>query len=644
MDPLTDLEGYLTSKGCVVKRSGNQIHTHCFFCGEEKDKRGRLYIDDSAPDSRGLYKCFLCDAKGNLRTLLTHFGDPLPNEHVVDDRRMAINTWAARFYHENLREADRRWLREERGLTDETIDRFMLGYASGGTQLLDFLLGKNFTLDEIRLTGLAGPDRNGEPQDFHYKCITIPYMVGAGCVQIRGRMFEGHAKYRTPPGQKARLFNSIDTFSAETVIIAEGEFDAMILSQLGYNAVGVPGSTNWTPDWNNYLKEVTHVFIVFDPDDAGRQGSAKIEGMLGPKAKPVTLPVAEDEDAKNIDPTSLVVEKGWSKDDFDALIKTTKRESSLLLTPVEAWQNWETHKGQAGLKLGMEHLDYFIDPGLLPGQVIIPLGKTNVGKTQVLLNVFQRVLMVPGQENTKILYISLEQMGHEWFSRARRIWNFYNLDTDPTQVDRLSAQFWNNHMRIVEKNRVTEIEMLQILADYEEEMGQAPDLVAIDYLGYWARGFRGKDRYERVSEAVMTLKAVAKQTGARVISPHQVNRNVEFGQEFEIDDGRESGVIEETADFALSMWRPDQQKGTTTKSGQLKMKLGKSRHGHAGAELSFQTGVLTQVMIPETDNPEDRANCAKAKREATWEQQGGVSWEDAILAHKTGLPPGKSWA
>jgi hypothetical protein len=632
-----DIEKYLSSKGLTVKHSGSQLHTHCMFCNEDPGKRGRFYINNTHTEYHGLWDCKVCGTKGNLRTLMRFYGDSM-EEAPVDERSMRITNAAANFYHSLLSPQHRETL-YARGLTDETINKFRLGFAPGQGVLFEHLKDK-FNTDEIVATGYCGVDRkSGEIYDFFRNEFTIPYLAHGIAQQIRGRAADPAVesnKYRTPPGGPVRLFNVDAAWSAETLIITEGEFDAMILDQLGFSAVGVPGATGWKASFLGYIKTAKRIWVMYDPDPDGQKNAVKVADALGARAMNVELPVPEGVEAKRVDPSYLVSSMGWEKKNFDDLLASMSRRASLLITPREALDQWTGLQGKDGVKLGFENLDHAIAPGLLAGQIMIPLAKTNTGKTLILLNIFQRASMI--DPNLKILFLSLEQNSGDWFERARRIWNFYNIECEPWKVHEETVNYWEPRLRLVEKSRPSEEEFNQALDDYEDEMGEPPGLVAVDYLGYWAQGFKAKDRYEKVTDAVMALKQLAGDRKVPIISPHQVNRGAEFGAELQIDQARDSGAVEETADFAIGMWSPDTMKGVGTKnspveaSGELVLRIGKSRHGGKGKEFRLQFGQLTLVFVPY----EEADNRDKLKRELKWAESPTNTWEDAIDVHRNG--------
>ena len=69
-----DLASYLSGKGHrTFKAAGSEVTAHCFLgCtdGDPKGK-GKLYLNTES----WMYSCKRCDARGNRKTLLAHFGD-----------------------------------------------------------------------------------------------------------------------------------------------------------------------------------------------------------------------------------------------------------------------------------------------------------------------------------------------------------------------------------------------------------------------------------------------------------------------------------------------------------------------------------------------------------------------------------------
>lgn len=623
---LIDIWAYLESKGCKLKQGGNSnLYTHCFFCNEDESKRGRLYIQaDTEDEMFGAYYCHLCDAKGGLNGIRRHFGDEAIKESKPN---LTIFNAATTYYQERLMQNIEAYtyLNEERGLTHETIVAQRLGWADGG--LLQHLLGLEFDIDEIKATGLI----NHVGEDFLRNKITIPYFEYGQPVTIRGKQIGG--KYLSLSGSTARLYGHDSVRGHDKSIIAAGEFDAMVLQQLGYHACGVPGEKMWKEEWTELFVDAKRIFIMFDPDEAGKAGAEKLATTLGIRSRVVQLPEPRPGE-KKCDVSHLYVNREFTVDDFDFLM--AKSKGGLLHSPAQAYERWTEFEGNPdleGLRFNISAIDNEMQHGLLPGQVVVLGARTNVGKTLFSLNILHRMRMQ--KPDIKILFLSLEQMRNEWFERAHRIHSFY--DPGVTTLDTVS--YWKDNLFIVDENRISEEVLEMCIEQYIYETGFRPDLVLIDYLGYYARAFPGEE-YARVTAAIMGLKGIAKRNELVVLAPHQGNRSNDMGSELRLDQGRGAGTVEETADVFLALWNPDQKKPEVgqpdkfvTKQDQKKellLKMAKTRDGGVNTMCVLQSAPLTLAIVPRGDPLYDRA----VRERQYW--IAGMSYKDAIRAYITG--------
>lgn len=623
-----DVIAYLQSKGVAIKPATNgNIHIACPFCNEDPGKRGRCYIDPNS-DPPGLFTCFLCGKSGAINALRKAFGDaPLRDDEAKVESLRTLQVWmaAAKYYHDALDEHVDilRWWTEERGLTPVTVDKHLLGYGVPG--LKDHLRSLGFTMAEWEPTGLIQGNT-----EFLQGTATIPYIAQGHVTLIRGRALSNASnKYLTPPGQKGRLFNVDATFAAENeIVVTEGEIDCMTLEQNGFPSVGVSGAQGWQEAWGSYFTHVRRVYVLFDNDMPGQRGAQKVINTLGPKARVVQMP---EEVGKKNDPNEWF-RSGHTVDEFRLLLKD--RSDSILLTVHQAFAEWQDMQGIPGLKFGIEALDFRLSPGGLPGQLLVYLAKTGVGKTILLLNLFQLMSMV--NPDLRILFVSLEQTRSEWFERARRIYRFHH----PDHRDERALDYFDKRMMIVDRNRLSEQGLIDVIHEYSDEVGAKPDVLAVDYLGYWARSYKG-EAYERTTAAVMALKAIAKDERIFTITPHQVNRMTKRGEEIDDDAGRESGAVEETADFLFGLWSEDHRRGTKeeSKTGQVTLKITKSRHGGVDTRLNLQFAPLSLAMVPVTDH----VLAERAREELHWHQCRDT-FDIAVYRHQTGddrlvIPP-----
>jgi len=126
--------------------------------------------------------------------------------------------------------------------------------------------------------------------------IAIPYFAkGDEIVTWRFRNLGQGKKYLAVKGGGRHIYRVWDT-EADEVIVTEGELDALLLSQLGYNAVGIPGARAWTREWRWLFRDARRVVLAADGDPDGREMAAAVATDVSPFTE-VTLaeiPIGKD--------------------------------------------------------------------------------------------------------------------------------------------------------------------------------------------------------------------------------------------------------------------------------------------------------------------------------------------------------------
>lgn len=191
---------------------------------------------------------------------------------LTDTRLKALEAAASRYANDAMLSdnfAD--WV-ARRGLTEETATGFRLGVVE------DPLPGHN---------GYRGR-------------IAIPFInANEQVVQLRFRCAQphscdGHPKYLGEPGDDVRLFNTRAlTNPVIDLHLCEGEIDCMILTQLGFNAVAVPGVGAWHGRHVQLMHGYRRVYVWGDGDQAGRDFARRVHDDVR-HAIAVPLPDGED--------------------------------------------------------------------------------------------------------------------------------------------------------------------------------------------------------------------------------------------------------------------------------------------------------------------------------------------------------------
>lgn len=141
----------------------------------------------------------------------------------------------------------------ERGIAEQAVEHFRLGWLADkidGFEAYQGMLVIPYLLDDNR------------PVQLRFRCAC---QHDGSCKDL------GHPKYKGMSGDPTRPFNVRAITSATNELhITEGELDAIVLWQCGFNAIALPGATQWKPHYYQLLAGFSRVVCWGDPDEAGR--------------------------------------------------------------------------------------------------------------------------------------------------------------------------------------------------------------------------------------------------------------------------------------------------------------------------------------------------------------------------------------
>lgn len=133
----------------------------------------------------------------------------------------------------------------------------------------------------------------------------------------RDPLVEEGPKYTYDKGSSTQLYGIEKMQNAPSVIICEGEFDALILEEHGYVAVSsTGGSQTFKEEWASEFKD-KEVYTIFDNDDAGRKGIFKLHKIL-PHAKNIPIPFNM---GRHADVTDYFIKYKKTQKDFATAVK-----------------------------------------------------------------------------------------------------------------------------------------------------------------------------------------------------------------------------------------------------------------------------------------------------------------------------------
>lgn len=294
-----------------LKKSGSNYFGLCPFHNE---KSGSF----SVSPSKQMYYCFGCGAGGNVITFIMEYenytfmeavrmlaeraGIELPQmEETPEERKsrdirsqlLEINKLAAVYYFHQLRGQNGSTAMtylKKRELSDETIQRFGLGYSSMySDDLYRYIKSKGYKDDILKESGLFTYG-DGKVTDKFWNRVMFPIMdMNNRVIGFGGRvMGDGKPKYLNSP--ETKLFdksrnlyglNIARTSRKPNIIICEGYMDVISLHQAGFNQAVASLGTALTSGQASLMKRYTdQVLITYDSDGAGVKAALRAIPIL----------------------------------------------------------------------------------------------------------------------------------------------------------------------------------------------------------------------------------------------------------------------------------------------------------------------------------------------------------------------------
>ncbi len=325
----------------TLKKAGSSYKGLCPFHSE---KTPSFTVDEG----RQTYKCFGCGEGGDvisfvqkyysldfmeaMEQLAKEYGIELKTGGNASDGRQSkefyeINRLAARFFYKALREHNNpgyTYMRR-RGMTDETLNTFGIGYADDEwTSLTDHLVEQGYDPKKLVEVGLSS-EKDGRFYDKFRGRVIFPIInTGSKVIGFGGRIIaDGEPKYLNSRESSAFLkrnnlygLNVTKDYvrKENRIILVEGYMDVVSLYQAGVRNVSASLGTALTDNQARLIKRYTSdVILSYDADEAGQK--ATLRG----------LDVLYDEDLRA---KVLVVTDGKDPDEF---IKAKGRDAYLEL-------------------------------------------------------------------------------------------------------------------------------------------------------------------------------------------------------------------------------------------------------------------------------------------------------------------------
>jgi len=202
-----------------------------------------------------------------------------------------------------------------RGIKDEIIERFQLGYAPPDPYwLVNFLKKKNYSEEFLKTTGLFSANQAGRA--FFTQRVVFPIQSPRGdVVAFGGRILEGSGpKYLNSAESEVyrKGSNLYGFFQAKDAIrrmkkvtLVEGYMDVIALHQAGIDYAVAPLGTAFTQEQGKLLKRFAEtVVLFFDGDEAGIKAARRTAEIC----EALEFQVFIAESPPDTDPADLVQE------------------------------------------------------------------------------------------------------------------------------------------------------------------------------------------------------------------------------------------------------------------------------------------------------------------------------------------------
>ena len=325
--------------------AGRQFY-HCFGCGQSGDVFSFIQkIENvSFPEA--------------VKTVAAKCGIPLPKrefsspEEAAESRQrgklIELHEAATAWFEQQLRSPEGALAREYlsgRGMTDEGIAKFRIGYAPESFHALRDKLQGMADVETLRASGLFSfkEQEDGKPGPLYSrfrKRITFPIANESGrVIAFTARALESGeragAKYinspETPLYTKGQVLFNLDKARqairvADFAVLVEGQVDCISAYLAGITNVLATSGTAFSEAQVRLLSRyTTRVIVNFDPDTAGANAAEKSIALLTEEGFEVKMVTLEG----GLDPDRYVRERGAKA--YMAALRGARRHQEYLL-------------------------------------------------------------------------------------------------------------------------------------------------------------------------------------------------------------------------------------------------------------------------------------------------------------------------
>ena len=441
------------------------------------------------------------------------------------------------------------YLTKERGLNEETIEHFKLGY------------------DEKK------------------NAVSIPHFKNGELINIKYRFLKPKdIRYTSEPNAEQWLFNDTGIeigLSKGAIAIAEGEMDCISLWQAGFKNVISPGSgANSYGTWIEQLDKVKQIWIAYDNDEPGQAAAKELATRIGvERCRNVVYP-------KDI------------KDANDYIQEHSEKELRELFAKALPFYKYEF----SGLGDVIQHIiddpmDY-LEIELLPNvklerdQLVVLSGVTNGNKSTVSLNIIKELaqreipsLFMPFERGIyslgrRYLQIALEKTQEQMQFTSKEEWKHY-----ASQLARQPV-----YLAVPERHKI------------EDTIRRAKRIfgvkvVIIDHLDYIIRNLSG-NREQAISDTIQGMKRLAEELGVIMIVVTHVRKLNDPGSDHQrkpnLDDLKGSSSLKQDPEVVAIVHPTEDRRGV-----EIDIQKNKGPMSSKIFKINTDTGVIKGLYDPD---------------------------------------------
>lgn len=399
--------------------------------------------------------------------------------------------------------------------------------------------------------------------------IGIPYFKNGILTGIKKRMLTGVVKNLSADGSKFFFFNFDDTEYKKPLVVTEGEWDCMVLSQCGIENVvsvgcGASSTASLFENAEHIMKEFPSIVLFTDNDERGDLMDKAFKTHY--KSKIVILDKTlyglnkEGKPCKDANEVYLNHGEQKIKDIIESGMQYFGGEVDLEKHPYKGLDEGNTKF----IKTGMDSIDYAINC-VQSKTVTLITGRSNAGKStfvnQIIasaINQNNKVLLALGEGNKdKILnrfYTSIIGANSKYYDL--KMFGIREVKEPKPFALKAIQQWHKNKLRLwvkamSEKMRTEDmLDMIEYKATLEKF-----DLIVLDNQMSLLTVDRASDKLEAQANFVQRCHDIADATNTAVILILHPNKTYKKGEEMDFEQISGTSDIPNKADVILNVIR-----------------------------------------------------------------------------------------